>query len=350
MSARDSDRLRKDIIGLFQSFGLKIEITCNLHQVNFLDVTFNLQTERFSPYRKPNDTPLYINSKSNHPPSILKQLPGMISDRISSISCDATEFEKAKRMYDDSLKKSGFQEEISFRQTHDSSARPHNRKRQIIWFNPPYNERVKTNIGKTFLRLLAKHFPPQHRYHKIFNRNKVKLSYSCMPNMSQAISCHNKKVLASCKPVPLEQNNRKTCNCRRQAECPLEGNCLEECVIYKASVSSSDGEKQYLGLTEGPFKTRFNLHKTTFNHSDKAASTTLSKYIWELKEKSTPYEIKWSVVQSCRPYRCGTRMCSLCLSEKYHILMSDDSNCLNKNSELLQKCRHANKFKLGNVT
>ena len=64
------------------------------------------------------------------------------------------------------------------------------RKRKIIWFNPPYSKNVKTNIGKIFFKLLHKHFPPSHSFHKIFNKKSVKISYSCMCNMSSIISGH----------------------------------------------------------------------------------------------------------------------------------------------------------------
>ena len=67
MSGAEADRLRKDITVLFQSYGPEVEISCNLLQVDFLDVTFNLQTGKFSPYRKPNDTPLFTNCQWNHP-------------------------------------------------------------------------------------------------------------------------------------------------------------------------------------------------------------------------------------------------------------------------------------------
>ena len=66
---------------------------------------------------------------------------------------------------------------------------------KIIWFNPPYSKHVKTNIGKIFMKLISKHFPKQHKYYKIFNKNTVKLSYSCMPNMLSIITKHNKTFL-----------------------------------------------------------------------------------------------------------------------------------------------------------
>ena len=154
----------------------------------------------------------------------------MIAGRISYLSCDANEFDKIKEVYNTSLKKSGFNEPISFVNPQiGSQSPPRQRKRQVIWYNPPYNDRVETNIGKKFLALLSKHFPPQHKYHSIFNKNKVKLSYSCTPNMSQAISSHNKRILtASTAPPEANNTNRCMCNCRKPTECPLDNKCLEE--------------------------------------------------------------------------------------------------------------------------
>ena len=61
--------------------------------VNFLDVTFNLLTGKHQPYRKDGNPPLFVSPKSNHPPSILKQLPIAIGYRISEFSSDKDEFE-----------------------------------------------------------------------------------------------------------------------------------------------------------------------------------------------------------------------------------------------------------------
>ena len=64
-----SDKIQKDMIRTFRvNFGLKITITTKLKTVNFLDVTFNLWTGKYQPYKKPNDTPTYTNVNSNHPP------------------------------------------------------------------------------------------------------------------------------------------------------------------------------------------------------------------------------------------------------------------------------------------
>ena len=68
------DRVRKDIIALFKSEGFSITIDTNLIETDFLDVSFNLEMEKLSPYRKPNNTPFHIYSESTDPSSITKQL------------------------------------------------------------------------------------------------------------------------------------------------------------------------------------------------------------------------------------------------------------------------------------
>ncbi|PFX24427.1 hypothetical protein AWC38_SpisGene10980 [Stylophora pistillata] len=62
-----AERIRKDIDKHFKNHGQNITIQTNLKIVNYLDVTFNLNNGTFYPYRKPNNQPLCINAKSNHP-------------------------------------------------------------------------------------------------------------------------------------------------------------------------------------------------------------------------------------------------------------------------------------------
>ena len=83
-----------------QNAGLSITIETNLFETDFLDVTFNLATGNFFPFRKPKNQPLYINTKSNHPPTIIRDLPNMINKRLSELSCNEKEYEKAKPLYD----------------------------------------------------------------------------------------------------------------------------------------------------------------------------------------------------------------------------------------------------------
>ena len=57
------DKMRENIIAVFKEEGLTITIDTNLIETDFLDVTFNLATSKFFPFRKPNNVPLYINVK-----------------------------------------------------------------------------------------------------------------------------------------------------------------------------------------------------------------------------------------------------------------------------------------------
>ena len=56
----------------------------------------------------------------------------------------------------------------------------------------------------TFPASHKKHLPKGHRFHKIFNRNYLKLSYSTTRNMASHISAHNKKVLNPKMEAPME--------------------------------------------------------------------------------------------------------------------------------------------------
>ena len=101
-------------------------------------------------------------------------------------------------------------------------------KRKVIWFNPPCSMNVETNIGKTFLKLVKKRFP-RHNFHNIFNKNTMKISYSCMRNISLIIASNNKSIL---RPEATEYG----CNCRKKESCPLQNQSLTPKVIYETTV------------------------------------------------------------------------------------------------------------------
>ena len=117
-----------------------------------------------------------------------------------------------------------------------------------------------------------KHFPQHQKFHKIFNRNNIKVSYSCMPNIKSAINSHNRKILHS--PV---NNQSRTCNCINKTACPLQEKCLSENTLYQADISSGNFQtKIYYGISETKFKTRYSNHKKSFNHEKHKNDTQLS--------------------------------------------------------------------------
>ena len=129
------------------------------------------------------------------------------------------------------------------------------RKRKITYFNPPYSQNIQSNIGEQFFKALDKCFPQNHVLRKVINRNTVKLSYRCMPNIQRKISTHNAKVLQT--ETGLEEEV-PLCNCR-DFPCPLDGNCRStKSVVYKASVLDENGNKEtYTGLTKNTFEERY---------------------------------------------------------------------------------------------
>ena len=150
------------------------------------------------------------------------------------------------------------------------------------------------------LHLLDKHFGRNHKYRMIFNRNNVKISYSCMNNMKYIISstawwpnmaffsgpyffpffsiwiffhehsdwlwentdqkklriwalfipCSHKKKVTNTYNV----RNCKTYISRNKSNCPLDNKCLTDKIVYKADVETNNGinelsTKVYFGIS-----------------------------------------------------------------------------------------------------
>ena len=79
------ERIVKDLHKLFKSHGLEITIASTGQVAGFLDVTLDLSDGSYKPYRKPNDTLVYINADSNYPPSVLMHIAKMVEKRIGGL-------------------------------------------------------------------------------------------------------------------------------------------------------------------------------------------------------------------------------------------------------------------------
>ena len=130
VSGPQMDKLRKKIVVMFKKYDQKITTETNLSSTDFLDIFFDLCKNTYSPFRKPEKKPLYINTRSNHPPSIIKQLPSMINKRLNDLSCNKDKFYKATPMYKNALKNSGHDNKLLFDQNKNLPKRT--RKRKII--------------------------------------------------------------------------------------------------------------------------------------------------------------------------------------------------------------------------
>ena len=169
------------------------------------------------------------------PPTINHQaITSMTNKHISSLSWDETEFNKAKITYERALKNSGYQATLKFEKPSQNTRRNGNRK--VIWFNPPFSLNVKTNIGE-----------------------------------------------------------KRSCNYRVKDNCPLDGKCLHECIVYQANVITNNQCKEYFGTAEGEFKLRYNNRTMSFRHKKREKDTELWRYLWKLKEENADYNLQWSI-------------------------------------------------------
>ena len=167
------------------------------------------------------------------------------------------------------------------------------RTRKILYFNPPFSKSVKTKFGALFLKLIDHPFPNHHIFHKIFNRSKVKISYCTMPNVKNHIAKNNAKV--SSTKNDCDKNERK-CDCTRKfkGKCPLHGHCLQKSVVYQAHVTTANKTMIYTGMTKNSFKQRWCVHNATIEkRPPKEKVTTLSEYVWKLKDQNIPFKITY---------------------------------------------------------
>ena len=138
-------------------------------------------------------------------------------------------------------------------------------------------------------------------------------------------------------------------NCRDKNECPLNGNCLEENIIYKGiNTCEQPGykEKAYLGSARTTFKLRYGNHLKSFENKKYENNTELSKEVWKIKPRNYTPKIYWSIIRKCLTFSLDTKKCQLCRNEKLEIALHQGENLLNKKSEVIRKCRRQNKFLL----
>ena len=352
-SGRVLEQLKQKLERAFAEENLKITVEKGLTRTDFLDVTFDLESKTYRPYKKPNDVLVYVDPRSNHPKNIIESIPKMIEKRISNLSSNEEIFNQVKGTWEKGLKDSGYKKDqckLQYEKPNTKKKRIRN-KEPALYFNPPYSKSCKTNIGANFLKLIDKHFPKTHKLHKSINRHTVKVSYSTMNNMGTNITKINTKVIKKSK----KKKPRKACNCLSKTICPLKGKCNKEeneSVVYKGLVKCRDEQNNiikplsYIGCTSNEFKKRWYSHNSTFEQPDHKSPTTLSTYIWKLKNRGLTPMVKWSVLYKAHAFSSGSKQCNLCLKEKLTILEADPKTILNKRDELLEKCRHKGYFML----
>ena len=105
-------------------------------------------------------------------------------------------------------------------------------------------------------------------------------------------------------------------------------------------------QKIYKGTAKTDFKHRFSNYPRSFNLEHYENNTELSKEYWTIKRNHFILKVTWKIIRKCAPFNTAKRKCYLCLNEKLEIASYKGDNLLNKRSELINKCRHQNKFTL----
>ena len=159
-----------------------------------------------------------------------------------------------------------------------------------------------------------------------------------MSSMLKIINRNNKKIVKTSSPQANEPANQ--CSCRLPLECSLDYKCLSNNIVYQCTVHHNDTTQSYIEITATTFKSKYNAHKSSFKDKHLEHSTSLSKYLWDLKAKNTNFGLKWRILTSASAYCNTTKRCNLCIQEKIYILYKPLLAPLNNCSELLSRCRH----------
>ena len=114
LTNRLTEKLWQQIKKVYEDNGLKVTAEVNKKVVNFLDVTLDLTTGRHKPYMKPNTTPLYVSSLSNHPPTIIKNIPLEVNRRLCKLSSTEEDFLAVVEPYQAALDKAGYRHQLVY--------------------------------------------------------------------------------------------------------------------------------------------------------------------------------------------------------------------------------------------
>ena len=152
-SGLEAEQLKKHHEKLIKEKRLDIIIQCNLKITNYLDIL---------PLQKIQRRNQLYSRQFRPPPSIIKEIPQSIEKRLSILSSSKDIFLESSIYYEKCLRSSGYKTKLQYQPKKENNQNKREKKRNIIWFNPPYSKSVKTNIGRIFIKLISKHFLPNH--------------------------------------------------------------------------------------------------------------------------------------------------------------------------------------------
>ena len=102
-------------------------------------------------------------------------------------------------------------------------------------------------------------------------------------------------------------NTEYGCNCNNRDECRLENECLTPRIVYRADEKTeytTDEHKYYYGISDTPFKERYENHKMSFRHRSHLTTSDLYKYYWKLVDNGSVSTIKFLIAKRVIAFAC----------------------------------------------
>ena len=80
-----------------------------------------------------------------------------------------------------------------------------------------------------------------------------------------------------------------------QPNCPLNGECYTQCLVYKVTSTTSTNSFVYYGTSKGEFKSRYNNHTKSSRHRECMNETELLKHVWNFKDHGLDNNLSWGI-------------------------------------------------------
>ena len=109
------EKIKKKLQRLFEEQDQEIITESSQTIVNYLDITLHLKDGTFRHYHKPGDQIQYIDTESNHPTNIIKDIPVSLGTCLSCLSSTEIIVNKSTTHYKDNLQQSGYNKKLTYK-------------------------------------------------------------------------------------------------------------------------------------------------------------------------------------------------------------------------------------------
>ena len=169
----------------------------------------------------------------------------------------------------------------------------------------------------------------------IVNRKDIQTLYSCFPQILQNSLKH------------LLSSGQSVFDLQLQPNSDLFGYKIFLLLIKQMFKTILMIRRNFtLGVLNYLLRKRFRNHIKEFSHKKYRNSTEFSKYVWQLKDANITSIVTWKVVAKAFS-DTKINFSKLCLTGKVFMINAlNDTQFLNKKSELINTCRHQNKLLL----